>query len=62
MFTVTVARANQLAIDEIRLGEMIEVAPISCQSLEEPSRCPNRSVQTARRSSAVLHAVRDRVM
>jgi hypothetical protein len=45
MFTVTVARANHLAIDEIGLGEKFGMDPISCQSLRDPSRCPNQPVQ-----------------
>jgi hypothetical protein len=45
MFTVTVARAILVTISEIRLGEMVGVDPIACQSLRDPSRCPIRPVQ-----------------
>jgi hypothetical protein len=40
--TVAVARPNLVSINEIMLGEMVGVDPISCQSLGNPSRCPNR--------------------
>jgi hypothetical protein len=42
--TVAVARPNLVAISEIMLGEKVGVDPISCQSLGDPRRCPNRSV------------------
>jgi hypothetical protein len=59
MFTVTVAKENQLAVDEIGLGEMVGVDSISCQSLGDPSHGPIRPVQTARRTSAALDAIVD---
>ena len=37
MFTVTVARENQLVVDEIGLGEMVGVDSISCPPLEAAS-------------------------
>jgi hypothetical protein len=37
MSTVAVARANHLAIDEIVLGEIVRVGPISCLPLEAAS-------------------------
>jgi hypothetical protein len=42
--TVAVARPNLVAISEIMLGEMVGVDPISCQSLGDPRRCPNRPI------------------
>jgi hypothetical protein len=59
MFTVTVARAILVTIREIGLGEMVGIDPIVCQPLRDPSHYPNRPVLTARRSSAVFHAVGD---
>ena len=59
MFMVTVARENQLVVDEIGLGEMVGVDSISCQSLGDPSHGPIRPVQTAHRSSAARDAVVD---
>jgi hypothetical protein len=57
--TVVVARPNLVAISEIMLGEKVGVDPISCQSLGDPRRRPNRPAKVLAGARLGVNAVGD---